>query len=48
MNTSIVKRLDAVNPKEAPALASFLKKVQAGSGGGRRKPTLGAASRGTG
>lgn len=47
-NTSIMDRLDAPEVAQLPALAKLLASAQGRRGGGRAKPKLGAASRGTG
>lgn len=48
LNASIMKRLEAPDVANTPNLGQILTRLQAGSGGGRRKPTLGASSRGQG
>ena len=43
-----IKGYAPINPQEVPNIAQLFKKLQAGSGGSRKKPPIGAASRGQG
>lgn len=44
--TAGVDRYDPIKAQELPNIAQLFARLRAGSGGGKRKPTLGAASRG--
>lgn len=44
--TGTVDRYDPIKPKELPNVAQLFARLRAGSGGGKRKPPIGAASRG--
>jgi hypothetical protein len=46
--TAGVEGYKPINPADMPNLAQLFQRLQAGSGGSRKKPTIGAASRGQG
>lgn len=43
-----IKRLNPIEAEAMPNIVALFQKLRAGSGGGRRKPTIGASSRGQG
>jgi hypothetical protein len=47
-NTTVSSPLDYIQPKDMPAIQALLRKLEAGGGGRKATPKLGAASRGTG
>ena len=47
-NTTVSSPLDYIQPKDMPDIQALLRKLEAGGGGRKATPKLGAASRGTG